>query len=219
MLKNLKSLFIVEEAKPKQPAAEDSAQNKQESAAVQAHTINQSEEGRPGQVDGKFMDILFKAMESNNPEGFDYLEFRQSLNSLKKMPMDDQTRFQSAFAMAQTLGAIPATLLDSAMHYIAVLKREEEQFELALTAQKSKQIGSKEQEIGKLEQNIQAKTEQIQKLNAEIEANQKQLEVLRRDIAEAAVKVETTKNDFIASYNSLVEQIQADVEHMKKFLK
>lgn len=219
MLKNLKSLFIVEEAKPKKPATEDSAPNKQESAAVQAHTINQSEEGRPGQVDRKFMDILFKAMENNNPEGFDYMEFRQSLNSLKKMPMDDQTRFQSAFAMAQTLGATPATLLDSAMHYIAVLKREEEQFELALTAQKSKQIGSKEQEIGKLEQNILAKTEQIQKLNAEIEANQKQLEVLRRDIAEAAVKVETTKNDFIASYNSLVEQIQADVEHMKKFLK
>ncbi len=219
MLKNLKSLFIVEEEGAAKAAAPKEEAVPAPNAATHAHTINQSEQGRPGQVSDKFMDILFKAMESNNPEGFDYMEFRQSLNSLKKMPMDEQTRFQSAFAMAQTLGATPAGLLDSAMHYIAVLKREEQQFEQALVSQKDKQIGSKEQEIGKLEQNIQSKAEQIKRLTAEIEMHQKQLEQLRNEISEAAVKVETTKNDFIASYNSLVEQIQGDVENMKKFLK
>ena len=219
MLKNLKSLFIVEKPASKKEAQAAEAPAPEKSGAIHAHTISQSQEGRPGQVDKKFMDILFKAMENNNLEGFDYMEFRQSLQSLKKMPMDEQTRFQSAYAMAQTLGATPAGLLDSAMHYIAVLKREEEQFEIALTSQKDKQIGSKEQEIGNMEQSIQHKTEQIQKLNAEIESHRKQLDKLRTDIAEASSKVETTKNDFIASYNSLVEQIQTDVENMKKFLK
>lgn len=219
MLKNLKSLFIVEEEAPKKPSSSASAQAQPEKTATQAHTIHQSEQGQPGQVNDKFMDILFQAMENNNPDGFDYMEFRQSINSLKKMPMDDKTRFQSAFAMAQTLGATPAGLLDSAMHYIAVLKREEQQFEQALAAQKTKQIGSKEQEIGKLEQDIQAKAEQIKRLTAEIEAHQQQLQQLRQDISEASVKVESTKNDFIASYNALVEQIQSDVENMKQYLK
>ncbi len=219
MLKNLKSLFIVEEQAPQKPAGREDAPAPVGNVATHAHTIHQSEQGRPGQVNEKFMDILFQAMENNNPEGFDYMEFRQSLNSLKKMPMDEQTRFQSAFAMAQTLGATPASLLDSAMHYIAVLKREEQQFEQALAAQKDKQIGSKEQEMNKLEQTIQTKAEQIKRLTAEIESHQKQLEQLHEEISDAGIKVETTKNDFIASYNSLVEQIQGDVENMKKFLK
>ncbi len=217
MLKNLKSLFIVEEEASKKPASQPAAPP--EKAATQAHTIHQSEQGQPGQVNDKFMDILFQAMESNNPDGFDYMEFRQSINSLKKMPMDDKTRFQSAFAMAQTLGATPAALLDSAMHYIAVLKREEQQFEQALAAQQVKQIGSKEQEIGKLEQDVLGKAEQIKRLTAEIEAHQQQLQQLRQEISEASVKVASTKNDFIASYNTLVEQIQSDVENMKQYLK
>jgi hypothetical protein len=221
MLKNLKSLFIVEEAGPRKspPAGDASASANHTAAHTPVHAIPQSEAGHPGQVSPKFMDILFKAMEDNNPEGFDYMEFRQSLASLKKMPMDEQTRFQSAFAMAQTLGATPSKLLDSAMHYIAVLNREEQQFEQALTAQKVKQIGSKQEEIAHLEQTVQAKADQIKQLTAEIEAHQKQLGQLQKDIAQASTKVETTKNDFIASYNALVEQIQADVDSMKKFLK
>lgn len=219
MLKNLKSLFVVEEAGSRKVATAGDASAEAADAPSKVHAIPQSQEGSPGQVSQKFMDILFKAMEDNNPDGFDYMEFRQSLASLKKMPMDEQTRFQSAFAMAQTLGATPSKLLDSAMHYIAVLNREEQQFEQALAAQKAKQIGSKEEEMLRLEQTVQAKTEQIRQLTAEIEAHQKQAGQLQKEIGQASAKVETTKNDFIASYNALVEQIQADVDSMKKFLK
>ncbi|MBX2928708.1 MAG: hypothetical protein KF852_12810 [Saprospiraceae bacterium] len=215
----MKSLFVVEEAGSRKAAPAGDASAEAADAPSKVHAIPQSQEGNPGQVSQKFMDILFKAMEDNNPDGFDYMEFRQSLASLKKMPMDEQTRFQSAFAMAQTLGATPSKLLDSAMHYIAVLNREEQQFEQALAAQKAKQIGSKEEEMLRLEQTVQAKTEQIRQLTAEIEAHQKQAGQLQKEIGQASAKVETTKNDFIASYNALVEQIQADVDSMKKFLK
>ena len=40
------------------------------------------------------------------------------------MPMDEQTRFQSAFAMAQTLGATTEHLMHSANHYLEILKKE-----------------------------------------------------------------------------------------------
>ncbi len=219
MLKNLKSLFIIEEEASPKPSQGKQAAPQAQKQATHAHTLPQSAQGQAGKVNEKFMDLLFKAMEENNPEGFDYMEFRQSLNSLKKMPMDEQTRFQSAFAMAQTLGATPAALLDSAMHYIAVLKREEQQFEQALAAQKDKQIGSKETELANLQQTIQAKAEQIKRLTQEIETHQQQVQHIQQELAEASVKVESTKNDFIASYNALVEQIQADVENMKIYLK
>jgi len=42
---------------------------------------------------------------------------------------------------------------------------------------------------------------------------------IKSEISGAVSKVETTKNNFIASYNVVVTQIQGDVDKMKKYLK
>lgn len=165
------------------------------------------------------MDVLLRSMEAANLEGFDYLEFKKSLQSLSKMPMDEATRFKSAFAMAQTMGVTPQKLVDSAGHYIKVLHREEQKFETALAAQQNSQIGDKIQQIKQLESVVKQKAEQIKKLTQEIEQHQAQGTKMKKEISERTVKIETTKNNFIASYNTLVSQIHADVESMKQHLK
>lgn len=214
MLKNLKSLFVVED--------EETTKTPQSKPPVEvpkaAPVKTQSTEGDPGKVNMKFTEVLFAAMERENQEGFDYMEFKQSLQSLANMPMDEATRYQSALAMAGTLGANPATLLQSAGHYLNVLKLEENKFEEALAKQKEEKIGQKLKEQESLQGAINEKAEAIKKLTMEIEAHRKQLDLLKTEIAEAAQKVETTKNDFIASYNSLVSQIQLDIDNMKKHL-
>ncbi|MCP3929039.1 MAG: hypothetical protein GY705_08060 [Bacteroidetes bacterium] len=158
-------------------------------------------------------------MEKANIEGFDYMEYKQSLNSLKNMAMDEQTRFRSAFAMAQTMGATPGNLIEAATHYIKILESEEAKFEQALLKQHSKQIGSKETEIKQLDRLIQEKKKQIEKLNEEIKSHQVVANKMKSQMSTAAGKIETTKNNFIASYNTLVSQIQDDVEKMKQHLK
>ena len=132
MLKNLKSLFIVEEQNAPEKPAEDP-----KPTVTPSPKIAESREGDPGKITQKFIEVLFKAMESNNLDGFDYLEFKQSLQSLSKMPMDEATRFRSAFAMAETMGATTQQLLSSANHYIDVLKSEETKFEKALANQRA----------------------------------------------------------------------------------
>ena len=89
---------------------------------AKAPVVKESPAGDPGKVNDKFTEVLFSAMERDNQEGFDYLEFKQSLRSLEKMPMDEATRYQSALAMAKTLGANPVLLQQSAAHYLNVLK-------------------------------------------------------------------------------------------------
>ena len=148
-----------------------------------------------GKVTTKFMTVLLKAMEANNLDGFDYLEFKQSLKSLEKMPMDEQTRFKSAFAMAQTMGATPDHLVKTADHYIRVLLSEEEKFGQALAKQKTKQIGDKQNQIQQLENIIQEKKKTIEKLKKEIEEHAKGMEAMKAEISDATVKVESTKND------------------------
>lgn len=221
MFKNIKSLFIVEEENAKVASKEQpKSNNKTQTAApkMEAPIITPTTAG-PGQVTQEFSDILFKAMEQANPPGFDYMEFKQSLQSLKKMSMDDATRYQSAFAMAQTMGATSEKLTQSAQQYLDVLKSEEQKFAQAVNNQRTKLIGNREGEIGKLEQNIQAKTEQIKRLNEEIEEHKKQVGQLQKEISEATVKVETTQSNFTASYTALAQQIESDMENMKQFLK
>lgn len=213
MLKNLKALFIVEE-EPRKPVETDRDEKVQPAAPPRP-----AGEVGPGKASEKFIEILFKAMEEANVEGFDYLEFKRSLQSLNQVAMDEPTRFQSAFAMARTMGADAGRLVQTARHYVEVLQKEEEKFGLAAAKQKEVQVGAKQTEIQNLEQTVAAKEAKIRELMQEIEAHGRQIEALRQEVSEATVKVESTRNDFTASYNFLVKQIESDIEKMQQYLK
>jgi len=219
MLKALKSLFIIEEENPKASKnREKTVRKATETPKTTASSMAESTKGRAGKVEAKFTNILLQAMDANNLDGFDYLEFKQSLQSLSKMPMDEATRFKSAFAMAQTMKATVENLVKTGGHYINILKQEEHKFEEALRNQQNQQVNAKMQEVKGLEKAIKAKAEQIKLLTKEIEAQQKQVEGLNHQIKTATVKMENTKNDFIASFNLLVSQIDQDLDNIKKYL-
>ena len=222
MLDKLKSIFITEDESVSKPKAEGEkevpgSKISQEKPDIQTPQTRVS--ALPGKVNSKFTEVLFRAMEANNLNGFDYLEYKNSLKSLEKMPMDEQTRFKSAFAMAQTMGATPDHLIKTANHYIRVLLEEQEKFGQALANQRAQQIGNKEEQIKQLESIIKEKTQQIERLKAEIQQHGKDMESMKADISSASVKVESTKNDFQASFNNLVNQINKDIESMKNYLK
>ncbi|HFA50828.1 MAG TPA: hypothetical protein ENJ95_17610 [Bacteroidetes bacterium] len=216
--KSIKSLFVVEEgntgAKKAAPAKKAKAAADPKKAIVQ-----ESSSGQPGKVTDKFMQILLGALEKNNLPGVDYLEYKQSLKSLEKMPMEEKVRYQSAFAMAQAMGATPQKLVQTASHYLDVLKGEESKFQQALAGQQSSKIAARKEKIKQLESIIQQKTKQIQQLTQDLEKHKKEVGALSQEIDRATSKMETTKNNFIASYNALVSQILKDVENMKKYLK
>ncbi len=171
-----------------------------------------------GSVNEKFMKALFGAMEGSNLDGFDYFEFKLSLQNLANMPMDEATRYKSAFAMASTMGATPNKLLNSALHYLEILKNEQTKFAQAAENQRVAQVGNKQGQVENLEGVIQQKAEQIKRLTDEIAQHQKDVTQLKDDIAQSTVKVAQTQNDFGATYQSLVSQIEQDVTNMKNYL-
>lgn len=235
MIKKLKSYFIVEDeafVKSQQSGKVDetvkSSHVEAPDQSVPSTTVSDHSEVEsstspmklsPGKVNPKFMEILLGAMEKNNIEGFDYLEYKQSLSNLAKMDMDERTKYVSAYAAAQTMGATPAQLVKTANFYIDILINEQQKFQKALANQRSKQIGNKEQKIADLKKQIKEKAQLIEKLGKEIEKSHTNLEKLKTDISNASVKVESTKNDFVASFNALVVQIKKDIENMQKYLK
>lgn len=228
MLKKLRSLFIQddEEVKNEQTNSQEEVEDKiqtapepntsEELADIPEPTSSMPKGSKP---DGKFVNVLLKAIDANNLDGFDYLEYKQSLQSLAKMDMDEATRYQSAFAMAKTMGATPKKLVDSAGHYVSVLKKEDKKFKDALSNQRTKQVQGRQDKLKALETSIGQKKKQIEKLTAEIEASQESLGQIKSSINQASAKVELTNSQFQLAFNSVMAQIEQDVKKMKTYLK
>jgi hypothetical protein len=229
MFKKIKSLFIVE---TEETVAEKSTPQKAEKSEtdggnriVRAATVPTTPPTAPhiaqttGELNDRFLQILFDALESNNLNGFDYLEFKKSLQSLSAMPLDEATRYKSAFAMAGSMNVTPQQLLDTAGHYLQVLAKEEEKFETALGQQKSTKVHAQEEQVKHLEAIVAQKAEQIKALTQEIETIQQQIETTRVEIADANEKAAKTQNDFAMSYGFVREQIQTDIRNMQQYLK
>ena len=225
MLKKLKSLFVIEEEggspaetkssetkKPKAPANTPSTKTSQASTASEktAKTIGAPEE--------KFVNILLEAVEKNNLEGFDYLEYKQSLQSLSKMNMDEATQFKSAFAMASTMGIDKAKLVSSVKHYLQVLKQEETKFNQALSNQIKQKVGQRKQEFKSLNDTITHKENQIKQLTKEIEKHKKDLDKLKAEVENAQGKVEGTKASFYGSYQVVASQMEEDLKKINQYL-
>jgi DNA repair exonuclease SbcCD ATPase subunit len=218
IFKKIKSAFIIEESTTAE-MAEPGKKGEPESRSVESTTVSGSESPvSGGHINPKFTDILLHALEAKNQEGFDYIEFKRSLQNLARMNMDEATIYKSAYATAQTLGATPKGLTTSAEQYLDALKAEEAKFELALNNQRAKQIDGGLEEIKQHEGSVQQKAQQIEKLQEEIRKLEEKLGVMRKDIEESARKIEATRADFVASYHSLVNQIKQDIENIGKYL-
>lgn len=236
MLDRIKRLFIVEEDDPLKKALEKQAEVEAEKQQKEVETVPSQPARAPqkrrtaatspanapkiqgGKVTEKFMDILLGAMDKNNIDGFDYLEYKQSLQNLEGMDMDEATRYQSAFAMAKTMGVTAENLLRTANHYLDILQQEEAKFERALVNQKDKQIGDRQSRIDQLDKVIAEKQRRIEQLQKEIDLHRQEMEQISGEIQGATVKVENTKNNFVVTYKVLVSRIQQDIDKMKQYL-
>ena len=207
----MRGLFIVED-----PAKETVSEPAQAVAAPPAAVAGVQASGK---ATDQYLNILLTAMEQNNPVGFDYLEFKKSLQTLRTMAMDDRTRYFSAFAAAQAMGVTSDKLLQSVDFYVGVLKAEQQKFEEAHQKQRQQKVGNRETQLQDLDATILAKNEQIAKLTAEVQAHQGQKEQLRTEILQATEKLDSTRSDFVASYQDLTAQIDNDVANIKQYLK
>lgn len=242
MLKKLKRIFIVEdetllqqEAKSKdggtaqktvpQPSQsktsskqkKTSAKQKPDtSAPISTGTKKSSGSSKP---DTKFVNLLLGAIEENNIDGFDYIEFKNSLKSLEKVESDEAKRFQNAFAMAGAMGLTKSKLFSSAKHYVSVLDKEEKKFAQAFNGQREKQINDRENKGKTLEQSIKTKEAQIKKLQAEIDKEKKQLGSVEADLKKAMTKVEVTREGFYAAYHMVLNQIKDDLDKISNYIK
>lgn len=159
------------------------------------------------------------AMESANLPGFDYLEYKKSLQNLKKMNFTDDVRFQTAYTAAQSMGVTPGQLAESAQHYLDTLAKEQAKFSQALAGQQAQQVGNKREQVKQLAGSVARQKAKIKELQAEIAKTKAKQQKLQEDIENSTSKLRQTKADFETTYQVLTEGIRKDVQSMKEYLK
>lgn len=230
-IKNLKSLFIIEpgsqgETEQEKGAIPDTPVRKQADAPdtrqVETRNSNQRAEKSSGQdipYDERFLDTLLGALEANNMEGFDYLEFRQALLSLEAMKFDEATRFKSAFAMATTMKVTPDQLVRSAKVYLDVLDKENKSFTESLRDQEETQVKSREERIAEIEHAITEQQAEIEKLMTQITISKQESDRISSELVEVHEKIKVTKTLFESTFSYLYGRISTDIQKMNQYLK
>ncbi len=216
LLNKIKGIFVVTDgSKTPAPLPEAKKVEVSKPIHVPVQPVNNWTDGDEG-YNEKHIQILMDALEQNNLEGFDYLEYKNSLLSISNVITDETMRYKSAFEMAKTMGLDKRKLLESAAFYMNVLTGEQKKFMEALENQKSNQIQARVNTIENLEKSVADKKKMIENLNNELETMSSQMIVLKKEINEEVQKIELTNKQFSASFNYVTGQIQADVEKINK---
>jgi CRISPR/Cas system-associated endonuclease/helicase Cas3 len=224
MLKNLKSLFIVEEETPKQEPAQPAPPAKTTGPVTPPPLPTTAATPPPlprqmaGTIDQRIFESLEKAMEENNQQGFDFFEYKNSLKTLVGIIPDEATRYKSAYATAATMGVTVDRLLQSAAFYKSVLEKERDNFTRAVNQQVDLNVTAKQKEAERLQTLIAQKGEQIRRLTEEIAAHQEELAKAQGIITEATTRIEATKNNFHFTLEAVMDQIQADMQNIERYL-
>lgn len=233
-LKNLKSIFVVEDENmaknddtpQNEPVAKDEPVAKNESVKVETKPSNElppppvapKTQAPTNEANKRFVEILTKALEKNNQQGFDYLEFRTSLMALANLPLDEATRYRSAFATASTMGLTIEKLLQTAQFYKSVLDKEKDQFTTELNTRGVESIRARSDERVSLENLIKEKQTQIDNLQQQIAQHQADIAQLSKELEETSGKIKDMNNGFLGAYEQITTKITSDIDKIKSYL-
>ena len=174
--------------------------------------------GSNPELEQKFVTVFIKALEKNNQQGFDYIEFKQSLGAMAKMNIEEETAIRSAFATASTVGLTKKKLLESAKYYAQVINQEKDHFDAALKKRINQKVGGKVKEVEKLREQIIKYKDKIEQLKAQIEKHQHTIDTADEQIQAEKEKILGTQNNFERTHENFMEQIKADIDNFNTYL-
>lgn len=169
-------------------------------------------------LDDRSLEFLAGAIEKNNLPGFDYYEFKRAVVALLQMKLDEATAHKSAFTTAATVGLTKEKLVETAGYYKNIVEKEKEQFDKALENQYNTKVSARQEETRRLRDQVERHKSEITRLQDEIAAYLNQIDMADAATKAEAEKLEKAKSAFEKTHQSLVVQIDRDIENMHKHL-
>ena len=209
--KGFLSLFVTE--------TEDS-EVKAQATASQTETANVSTptpHAVAGTIDEDIKKQLLGVLSENNIQGYDYFEFRESLQNMKSVIPSEPDRFKAAYAAVASLVTVDR-LVQTADVYVGALQKRKQEFDQYTQGLMEQKVESKETQAKSIEQDMAKMQEQITKLNQNIvQLQEKKTALLNESVAEKS-KIEIVKMNFDITYQAVVSNIEQDKQKIKTYL-
>lgn len=193
------------------------------SSEISNETIQKEQSASLSNSSGTFNEELFntlvKAIEDNNIQGYDYLEFKEAVRGLRNSGLTEKQQYETIYQVAKTTGSVTVnSFTDSIKFYLGVLEKEKEKFQNAISDQTKEQITKREELITSNEQTIVEMQEQISQLNTDIQAKQQENIQLLTEKTESGFKIGNAQSSFDITFNRIIDAIKEDEEKIIRYL-
>ncbi len=140
---------------------------------------------------------------------------------MEGLGLNEEKQFQASWASFKAMAAgvtDTSVLTTSANHYGNVLNKDRESFLKDVEKVIGDRIGSLKQEAKKLQEDTKSYAQQIMDLQKKIDSNNDRLEKINDETEDQTEKINTNRDSFDLTYQSMVDQINADVEKIGRYL-
>ena len=208
-LNALKGIFFEEEQKPQAPPpAEAEAEAPAQAAtpatpspATSVVPVQPAAVAVPGTINAEMAQMLDDAITANDLPGFDFLEFRDSLNNPAFATLPEQAKYQAVFGTASAGGLTVEKLLSSIDHYKGVIAQKKDEFQQHVEAQTAQEVTSREERKAANEQSVADAQQKIAELTESINQWQTENVQLATEISQETLKIQQTSSSFEATYS------------------
>lgn len=201
-LKSIKNLFIQTEYTEETSDPKKSTENVETPTNQKNISTSMSKPIASKDVE-KFVEVLTKDIQNSNLEGYDYLEFKTSIEELKESGLTLEQAIKSASIAVKSL-TTPQKILESISHYIQIVDKNKTEFEGNV--------------VQKLKELISADEKELKQTLAEIDRLKNLEQTLIKKIDENKRKADANSNGFSEAYKIVISSMKEDEALIKKVL-
>lgn len=164
-----------------------------------------------GVADNKFIEVLEGLIEQNNIPGQDYFEFKQAIENMKSLVMDEKSKFQTVYTVLSLQGCKKEILLSSIDTYVALIQSEKTNFDKELGEQYKSKVQSKLDEVERNKKELESLTKKLSELNTSILT-------LSQEAQAEELKIRATEANFKASADVIISEMVSDKDKINTFI-
>jgi len=165
-----------------------------------------------GVPDEKFVQMLESVITDNNIPGLDYFEFKQAVDNMKALPIDEGTKIITVFSILKGQGCTKEGLLNSIDKYVDLINKEHESFNTEMGESFKEKVENKKTKIEQSQQKIIELSNQIKELNDFIITG-------TQEVQQEEMKLRLADANFKQSVEKVVSVLTADKEKITNFIK
>lgn len=182
------------------------------STVAPQYVVNQqSIANMAGVADEKFVQMLWDVITQNNIPGQDYFEFKQAIDAMAALPIDEKSKFLTTFTIFQSQGCKKDALLSSIDKYIKIIQKEQANFNAEFESQKNENVNSKRAQIEEAKRKLDELNKQI------IETNNFILSA-SQEVQQKEMELQMTSANFTKSTEKVLSTLESDKEKITNYI-